>query len=51
MSHKLTAEELQALKNGYREMENLNVELAEDGLDADNEALQTCEEYLTRECE
>ena len=51
MSHKLNADELQALKNGYQEMGELNKKLAEMCLDADNEALHICEEFLTSECE
>ncbi|MDY3030175.1 MAG: hypothetical protein SOS24_00245 [Clostridia bacterium] len=51
MSHKLTPEEIKALENGYKKSAKLNAELAEEGLSADNEALQNCEEYLTSECE
>lgn len=51
MSHKLKADEIDALKNGYEEMSHINIEIAQMCLDADNEALQCCEEYLTRECE
>ena len=51
LSHKLSAEELQALENGYKDMGGLNSGLAEMCIDADNEALHICEEYLTRECE
>ncbi len=51
LSHKLTPEEIKALENGYKKSAKLNAELAEEGLSADNEALQNCEEYLTSECE
>lgn len=51
MSHKLTAEEQKALEKGYKDIGRLNSELAEEGINADNEALQSSEEYLTRECE
>lgn len=52
MSHtKKTAEELEkALINGYEEMADINLELAQLCLDADNECLSQCEEKLT-ECE
>lgn len=51
MSHKLTQEELKALKNGYLEMAQLNSELAEEGFEADAQALLDCEEYLSGKCE
>ena len=51
LSHKLTQEEINALKNGYLEMAQLNSELAEDGLEADVKALLDCEEYLSGKCE
>ena len=38
------------LKNGYKEMADINLELAQMCLGADNESLSHCEEKLT-ECE
>ena len=51
MSHKLTQEELNALKKGFLEMAQLNKELAEEGFEADVKALLDCEEYLSGKCE
>lgn len=51
MSHKLTNEELKALIDGYTETALLNSELAEEGIEADNDALRYCEEYLIGKCE
>ena len=39
-----------ALELGYKEMADINSELAEEGLSADNESLLECEEKLT-ECD
>ena len=44
--NKLVAE----LENGYKKMADLNLELAQMCLEADNESLSLCEEKLT-ECE
>ncbi len=41
---------INALKNGYKEMADINLELAQTCLDADNDCLKHCEEKLT-ECE
>lgn len=49
LSHK-EKELMEALKKGYSEMSQINAELAEDGIYADNEALETGEQNLT-ECE
>lgn len=38
------------LKKGYKEMAEINLELAQTCLEADNESLSLCEEKLT-ECE
>ena len=50
MSHKKSAEfseELkETLKKGYSEIGNLNLELSEEGVFSDNEALSVCEEKL-----
>ena len=40
----------EALKKGYAEMSEINAELAEEGIAADNEALEISENNLT-ECE
>ncbi len=52
MSHTdKTIEEIKTkLKNGYLEMSDINLEEADLSLEADNAALQLCEEKLT-ECE
>ncbi len=52
MSHtdKRAEDIIQALKNGYIEMSEINLEEAESGLASDNDALRSCEEKLT-ECE
>lgn len=49
MSHKLN-ELYEALKIGYAEMSEINTAIAEEGVIADNEALEHCENNLT-ECE
>ncbi len=49
MSHKLN-ELYEALKRGYAEMSEINSDLAKEGVAADNEALEHCEDNLT-ECE
>ena len=41
---------IKMLENGYKEMANINLEIAEMCLEADNESLSLCEEKLT-ECE
>ena len=41
---------LKKLENGYKEMADINLEIAEMCLEADNESLSLCEEKLT-ECE
>ena len=41
---------LKKLENGYKEMADINLELAEMCLEADNESFSLCEEKLT-ECE
>ena len=49
--NKKTVNEIkEALKNGYKEMADINLELAQMCLEADNECLSQCEEKLT-ECE
>lgn len=52
MSHiNKTIEEIkEALKAGYLEMSEINLEEAEFGLESDSDALRICEEKLT-ECE
>ena len=40
----------EALEKGYKEMADINLELAQMCLEADNECLSQCEEKLT-ECE
>lgn len=44
------AELQEQLKKGYKEMADINLELAQRCLEADNESLSLCEEKLT-ECE
>ena len=51
MSHKLTQEELKALENGYSEMAQISIELAEEGVIADNEALREVEKIYSGKCE
>ena len=41
---------IKALEKGYKEMADINLELAQMCLEADNECLSQCEEKLT-ECE
>ncbi len=41
---------IEKLKKGYKEMADINLELAQTCLEADNESLSLCEEKLT-ECE
>ena len=41
---------IKQLENGYKEMADINLEIAEMCLEADNESLSLCEEKLT-ECE
>ncbi|MCD8391384.1 MAG: hypothetical protein LUD03_06055 [Firmicutes bacterium] len=41
---------IEELKKGYEEMAEINAALAEEGVAADNEALERCEEKLT-ECD
>ena len=41
---------IKMLENGYKEMADINLEIAEMCLEADNESLSLCEEKLT-ECE
>ena len=41
---------IKMLENGYKEMADINLELAQMCLEADNESLVLCEEKLT-ECE
>ena len=49
--NKKTGKELEKqLKNGYKEMADINLELAQICFDADNDCLKHCEEKLT-ECE
>ncbi len=52
MSHtcKNFEEIMEALKKGYTEMSEINLEEANNGLKSDNDALRICEEKLT-ECE
>ena len=49
MSH-INIELEEALKRGYAEMSEINSKLAEDGIYADNQALEAAEQNLT-ECE
>ena len=41
---------IKQLENGYKEMADINLEIAQMCLEADNESLSLCEEKLT-ECE
>ena len=41
---------IKQLEKGYKEMANINLEIAQMCLEADNESLSLCEEKLT-ECE
>lgn len=41
---------IKKLENGYKEMADINLEIAQMCLEADNESLSLCEEKLT-ECE
>ncbi len=41
---------LKKLANGYKEMAEINLEMAQEGVVSDNESLSLCEEKLT-ECE
>ncbi len=41
---------MKALENGYKEMAEINLELAQESVQSDNESLSVCEEKLT-ECE
>ena len=50
MSHKIKAEILRELEIGYKETAEINLKLAEEALEADNENLSRYEEKLT-ECE
>lgn len=52
LSHNSKADEklIKELKKGYKEMSDINLELAQKCLDADNECLSQREEKLT-ECE
>ncbi len=50
MSHKTKAEIMRELEKGYKEMAEINSELAEQFLKADNDCLSQYEEKLT-ECE
>ncbi|MGN0149818.1 MAG: hypothetical protein ACI4C7_06170 [Clostridia bacterium] len=50
MSHTKKAELERQLKEGYEEMAEINLKLAQMCLEADNECLSQCEEKLT-ECE
>lgn len=52
MSHNSKTDDnlIKVLEAGYKEMSEINLELAQMCLDADNECLSQCEEKLT-ECE
>ena len=52
MSHNKISDEMlkKELEKGYKEMADINLELAQMCLEADNESLSLCEEKLT-ECE
>ena len=52
MSHRKKSKDelIKSLENGYKEMSDINLELAQLSIDADNECLLQCEEKLT-ECE
>ena len=41
---------IEMLKNGYKEMADINLKIAQECLESDNESLSLCEEKLT-ECE
>ena len=53
MSHITSKEKQQLLRelaDGYKEMKDINIDLAEEGVAVDNESLKKCEDSLT-ECE
>ncbi len=52
MSHNKISDEMlkKELEKGYKEMSGINLEIARECLEADNESLLQCEEKLT-ECE
>ena len=50
MSHITSKEKQQLLRElakGYKEMADINIEIAEEGVVADNESLKKCEDSLT----
>ena len=51
MSHNSKADDklIKQLESGYKEMSEINLKLAQECLEADNECLSQCEEKLT-EC-
>ena len=47
ITNKEKQELLKLLEKGYKEMSDINLEMAEEGIEADNEALSSAEKKLT----
>ena len=47
ISNKEKQELLKLLEKGYKEMSDINIAIAEEGVASDNESLKKCEDSLT----